>query len=496
MGFPTFDLWTILPEICLTGAAFILLLLAVPLRGEKAKIVGWIGFLATAITLILLFAGPAFSRVLQSPRGLQSFGGILILDEFSIFFKVIFLASALLTILLSFRYLDIEKAQGGEFYALILFSVVGMMFMASGRDLVVIFVGLETMALSLYILAGYLKRDQRSNEAALKYFILGSFSTGIFLYGISLVYATCGSTNLGVIAERVAAAGADKTLFLGMILILVALGFKVAAVPFHMWAPDVYEGAPTSITAFLSTASKAAAFVIFTRIFLEGFLEMRDSWMHLVALLAVASMTLGNVTAILQDNMKRMLAYSSIAHAGYILMGFLAAGRVDIPGAGPYAVQAVMIYLIVYTFMNMGAFGLVIMLRREGIVGDRLADFSGLAARTPLAAFAMMVFLLSLAGIPMTAGFIGKWYLFGAAIRSQFGWVAVVAVINTAVSLYYYMRVVVFMYMGQSSDKQPLATSPALTAALVGSILFTIFFGVYPQWLLSLARQSVLWFGP
>jgi NADH-quinone oxidoreductase subunit N len=493
--FTTLDLWAILPEMFLSGAAFLLLLLSLPFRGERGRVVGWAAVLALAATLILMFIGPAFEQAVQTRQGIAAFGGMFVLDSFSIFFKVIFLVSAILTIMLSLRYLDIEKAQSGEFYTMILIALVGMMFMASGRNLVVIFVGMETMSLSLYILAGYLKQDQRSNEAAMKYFILGSFSTGIFLYGVSLVYAVTGTTDLVAIAAAIPGVAGDRMLFLGMILLIVSLGFKIAAVPFHMWAPDAYEGAPTSITAFLSTASKAAAFVIFTRIFLQGFLELRGSWMLLLGLLAAASMTLGNVTAILQDNMKRMLAYSSIAHAGYILMGFLAAGRIDIPGAGDFAVQAVMVYLMVYTFMNIGAFGMVVMLRREGIVGDRVADFSGLARRAPLAAFTMMVFLFSLTGIPLTAGFIGKWYLFGAAIRSHLAWLAIVAVLNTAISLYYYMRVVVYMYMGESRDLPPLATSPALTAALVCSILFTVIIGVYPRPLLSLARESILWFG-
>ncbi|MEE8184396.1 MAG: NADH-quinone oxidoreductase subunit N [Acidobacteriota bacterium] len=490
-----FDITTIVPELFLTGWAFLLLFLSLVPGNRTGRLVGIFGLVGIAGTLVLLVMVSASTGAMSAPGGVESFGGMFVLDGFALFFKWIFLLSALFTILLSFRYLVIEKVQGGEFYSLVLFSVVGMMFMASGRDLVVIFIGMETMSISLYVLAGYLKTNRKSNEAALKYFLLGSFSTGLFLYGVSLVYATCGTTNLAGIAARIQAGTDQSLLLLGVILLMVAFAFKVAAVPFHMWAPDAYEGAPTPITAFLSTGSKAAAFVIFTRIFLVGFLDLRDSWMQLLAVLAVASMTLGNVTALLQENMKRMLAYSSIAHAGYLLMGFLAAGRIDIPGAAPFAVQAVLLYLLVYTFMNLGVFGVVVMLRREGVIGDQVSDFSGLAQRMPVTAFTMMIFLLSLAGIPLTAGFIGKWYLFGAAIRSEYAWLAVVAVLNAAVSLYYYLRVVVYMYMGEARDQQPLATSPALTAALVGCAVFTLWFGIFPQRLLELAKGSILFFG-
>jgi len=361
-----------------------------------------------------------------------------------------------------------------------------MMFMASALSLLMIFVTLETMALSVYILVGFLKENRKSNEAALKYFVLGAFSSAIFVYGASLVYGSTHSIQLNEIAAAAVpgAAGVNLTM-LGLILIVVSLGFKVAAVPFHMYIPDVYEGAPTAITAFISTASKAAAFAVLLRVLLAGFPGMFEYWAPLVALMAAASMTLGNVAAIVQDNMKRMLAYSSIAHAGYILMGVLVAGM---PGdTGRFGLKAVAIYLLVYTFMNIGAFGMVIMLRRENLVGDLVVDFSGLSKRAPLAAFTMLLFLLSLAGIPPLAGFVGKWYLFGAAIKGHYVWLAVLAVINSAISLYYYLRVVVCMYIREPLNEEPYATSPGLKAALAIAAAMTLLLGIWPEKLLEFA---------
>jgi NADH-quinone oxidoreductase subunit N len=270
------------------------------------------------------------------------------------------------------------------------------------------------------------------------------------------------------------------------------MGFKIAAVPFHMWAPDVYEGAPTPITAFLSTASKAAAFVVLVRIFMLCFARLGDQWAVLLAILAVGSMTLGNIAAILQDNIKRMLAYSSVAHAGYALLGLIAAGVGDTLETREWGIQAVILYLFIYMFVNIGAFGLVTMLRREQVVGDRLADFAGLSRRAPLAAFAMLVFMLSLAGIPATAGFVGKWYLFGAVVRADYTWLAVVAVINSAISLYYYARVVVMMYMRDPGDQVRIAPSLGQRVAITACIAFTLVFGIYPEPILSFAKKSVL----
>ena len=496
------DVRLITPELVLTISAFLILGLSVlPDLGRKtwAPVLAGLACVSTLASL-LSFVWMFGLEALRTPDMTIGFNGMFILDAFSIFFKVVFLLAAMLTILVSARYLEVERAHTGEYYALILFAVVGMMFLASAGDFITIFVSLETMALSFYILVGFLKTNRKSNEAALKYFLLGSFSTGIFLYGISLVYGTTQTTVLGLIgisrAKMALQSPAAPIFVLGVILVTVGLAFKIAAVPFHMWAPDAYEGAPTPVTAFLSTGSKAAAFVVLARIFSMGFLPLGQRWATLLAILAVASMTLGNVAAILQENIKRMLAYSSIAHAGYVLMGMIAVGLGDTVETREYGLKAVLLYLLVYTFVNIGAFALVIILRGEQVAGDRVADFAGLSRRAPWAAFAMLVFMLSLAGIPATAGFIGKWFLFGAVVKAHYAWLAVVAVINSAISLYYYARVVVNMYMKAPEGAARLAPSWGQRVAIGACIAFTLVFGLYPQPIIAFAERSILALAP
>jgi NADH-quinone oxidoreductase subunit N len=485
------SLYAIRPELLLSFYAFFMLLLAVLPAFKR-----WLAWLAAFGTLLTLFVVlsyyyqqglAAFQR-----SDLLFFGNLVVLDGFGLFFKIVFLLSALLSILLSTRYLDIEGVQSGEYYSLMFFSVVGMMFMASAADLITVFVGLELMAISIYILVGYLRGNRKSNEAAMKYFLLGAFSTGIFVYAISLVYGVTGTTNLYAIGAVIQAQGSvSRMLLLAMVLLTVALGFKVAAVPFHTWVPDAYEGAPTAITAFISTASKAAAFAVFIRIYVVAFQGLRDRWTLLLVVMSVASMTLGNITALLQDNMKRMLAYSSIAHAGYVLMGLIAMSRPD-AGAQEWGEMSMIFYLMTYTFINIGAFAMVVMLRRENLAGDRVVDFSGLQQRSPLAAFSMLVFMLSLAGIPATAGFIGKYYLFSAAMKAHFGWLAVVMVLNSVVSAFYYLRVVVMMYMRAPVDSVRYAASPGLVAATGLCLAFNLVIGLYPQRLLEFTRHSLM----
>ena len=336
-----------------------------------------------------------------------------------------------------------------------------MMIMAGGIDLITIFIGLETMAVSFYILAGFIKPNQRSNEAAVKYFLLGAFSLGILLYGMSLMYGLSGTTNLRVMATVFAGQERDPRLVLAVILVVAGVGFKIAAVPFHMWAPDVYEGAPTPVTAFLSVGSKAASFAMLIRIFVEGLPSMNADWRLLFEVLAIVTMTVGNVAAVTQTNIKRMLAYSSIAHAGYMLIGIVAWTPTN-----PRGITATLIYLLVYSFMQLGAFAVVVMLRRQDVVGDELKDFSGLHFRNPFAAFAMLLFMLSLGGIPPTAGFMGKFWLFSAAIDAHYYWLAVIGVLNSAISLYYYIRIVVFMYLKKETIGSQPTTSPALAVVL------------------------------
>ena len=357
-----------------------------------------------------------------------------------------------------------------------------MMIMAGGIDLITIFIGLETMAVSFYILAGFIKPNQRSNEAAVKYFLLGAFSLGILLYGMSLMYGLSGTTNLRVMATAFVGQERDPRLVLAVILVVAGIGFKIAAVPFHMWAPDVYEGAPTPVTAFLSVGSKAASFAMLLRIFVEGLPSMSADWRLLFEALAVVTMTVGNIAALTQTNLKRMLAYSSIAHAGYLLIGVVA--------GTPRGITAMLIYLLIYSFMQLGAFAVIVMLRRPDVVGDELKDFSGLAFRNPFAAFAMLLFMLSLGGIPPTAGFMGKFWLFGAAIDAGYVWLAVIGVLNSAISLYYYVRIVVFMYLKKETTGSEPTTSPALALTLGVAVAATLVLGVYPRLLFELAEVS------
>jgi len=373
-----------------------------------------------------------------------------------------------------------------------------MMIMVSATDLLTIYLGIELMSLSLYVLAGFKRFEARSLEAAAKYFVLGAFSSGILLYGISLLFGVAGSTRLAAIAAAVASRGLDDpALVVALILLVVGFGFKIAVVPFHMWTPDVYEGAPTSVTAFMAVASKAASFGAFLRVFLEGLGGLKANWYGLFLVVCVATLVLGNVVAIVQTNIKRMLAYSSIAHAGYALIGVVVAGQTEAEGAvRTLGVSSVMLYLAVYAFMTLGAFAVVAMLRKGGLEGDEIEDFTGLAKRQPLAAFLMLVFMVSLAGIPPTAGFIGKFYLFMAAVKAGLTWLAVVAVLFAAVSAYYYLRVVMVMYM---RDPEPvegplprLAMSPAMTIVLASTLAGVILLGLYPNPLVSVTTYAVL----
>jgi len=481
------DSLKLLPELLLLFYAFCLLILSVLTPKDRRHWIGYLALLAVGFTLPVVFQ---LGVAIGGGPGARVFYGDFALDTFSLWFKAVFLISAALTIMLSIRYLDIEGAQAGEYYALILTAVSAMMFLASSTHFIMIYVSLETMALSIYVLTGFLKDNRKSNEAALKYFILGAFSSGIFLYGISLIYGATGSLSLARISDVVAGAPKDPLLLLGLILITVSLGFKIAAVPFHMYIPDAYEGAPTSITAFMATASKAAAFAVLLRIYIEGFGPVANAWTPLLILMSAASMTLGNIAAILQENTKRMLAYSSIAHAGYALMGVIAAGQGGDNGA--FGMTAVALYMLVYTFTTLGAFALVVMLRSERLVGDLVVDFAGLSRRAPLPAFAMLVFMLSLAGIPLTAGFVGKWYLFGAAIKAHYAWLAVLAVVNSAISLYYYVRIVVQMYIKEPTSDERFAASPALTAAIGIAVIVTLFIGVWPDRFVTYARLALL----
>jgi NADH-quinone oxidoreductase subunit N len=473
-GYTALDFYYLLPELVLTGVAIVVLAADAVVPRARQSALAWIaivGLVATiACTYVVAGAHTTAAR------------GLVAVDGFAAFFNVIFLLAAILTVLMSVRYLEVEDARPGTYYFLVLSATLGMMFMASGIDLITIFIGLETMAISFYILAGFLKPNRRSNEAAVKYFLLGAFSLGLLLYGMSLLYGLSGSTALRTIATTLAGHERDLPLVLAVILVAAGVGFKIAAVPFHMWAPDVYEGAPTPITAFLSVGSKAASFAMLLRIFLEGLPSMSADWRMLFYALSVVTMTVGNIAALTQGNIKRMLAYSSIAHAGYILIGVVS--------GTPRGVSAMLIYLFIYLFTQIGAFAVVVLLRRRDVIGDELKDLSGLYFRSPAAAMAMLVFMLSLGGIPPTAGFMGKFWLFGAAIEAGYVWLAVIGVLNSAISLYYYVRVVVFMWIKGEGAGSPIVVSPAMAAALTVTVFATIVLGIFPRPLFELAEAS------
>ena len=417
----------------------------------------------------------------------EAFRGAILLDRFGIFFIWIFLISSAIAILLAMRYLEIEQEHHGEYYALILFATVGMILLAIGMDLITLFVALELMVLSVYILTGFLRRDRRSNEAALKYLLLGAFSTGILAYGMSLLYGLSNSTNLKAIAFALSQRPAgDPLVLIAIITIATGLFFKIGAVPFHQWLPDAYEGAPTSITAFMSVGPKAAAFAFLLRMFLVplGAPAVREQWVPLVVGVAIATMTLGNLAAISQSNVKRLLAYSAISHVGYILLGLVAGNDTGLKG--------IAIYLLVYAFMNMGAFAVVVAMRRRDLIGDEIDDMAGLMYKSPTAAVLMLIFLLSLAGIPPTAGFLGKYFIFLSLIETKHYVLAVVAVLYVAVALYYYFRIVAVMFMREPVDRELPSLSPGIRIALGVTAAMTLFVGLYPEPFIQIAGRTVL----
>ncbi|TMB42065.1 MAG: NADH-quinone oxidoreductase subunit N [Deltaproteobacteria bacterium] len=417
-------------------------------------------------------------------NGAGGFGETLRADRYALFFALLLIAATALTILLSVDFLRLHALPAGEYYALMLLSTSGMVFMAAANDLIVIFLALEIMSVAVYVLVGMLRREVRSNEASLKYFLLGAFATGFLLYGIAFFYGATGSTRLDVVAQAVARDGLTPFLLLGLALVLVGFGFKVALIPFHVWTPDVYEGAPTAVTAFMAVGVKAAAFAAFARVFAGALVSVAASWTGVLWVLAALTMTVGNVGAVTQRNVKRMLAYSSIAHAGYALVGLVTATK-----AGE---AALLYYLVVYAVMNLGAFGVLIALGRRGEPNEMLQDFAGVGFRQPVLGLTMAVFMLSLAGIPPTAGFAGKFYLFSAAVDAGYVGLAVIGVLNSVISVYYYLGVLVQMYMTEGT--RPIdapATRPYLLATILFAGVATLLLGVFPSGTMELARVSV-----
>ncbi len=478
VSFPLISWGGMMPLLVLTGTGLLVLILdplTAPGRREGLVVLS-LGGIAAAALAVLAQGG--------APQTL--FGGMLAVDTYARFFDLLFLLVAGLTLLLSVAYLPRVGIDPGEYSALLLFATLGMMIMASSQDLMTIFLGLETLSISLYVLVGFLREQLRSNESALKYLLLGAFASGFVLYGIALVYGATGSTNLPRVAAALAGGKVANPalLTIGAGLLIVGFGFKVAAVPFHMWTPDVYEGAPTSVTAFMIAGTKAAAFAAFLRILLTALPSLHPDWGRVLWVLAVLTMTVGNVVAIAQSNIKRMLAYSSIAHAGYILVALVAGGRLG--GA------SVLFYLLAYSFMNLGAFAVIVALARTD--GERVTidDYAGLGLAHPVLGAAMALFMFSLVGIPPTGGFMGKLYIFGAAIQANYIGLAVIGVLNSVVSAFYYLRVTVVMYMSPAgAESAAPRLSPALGLAVLVAAGGTLIVGLFPSQFLEVALRSM-----
>ena len=470
------------PEILLTTLGLSLLLWGAVARAERqSRQCAWLALISLGSTAFYVVW---LQSTLDGPRKIlaESF----VLDGFSFVWKVLVLVSMIVIVLLSQRFVEEADYRAGEYYSLLLFAAAGMMFMASGASLLTIWISLELMALSSYILAGYFKRELKSNEAALKYFVLGALSSGVMLYGISLLYGGTGTVLLDGMAAAIAAAdGPSMLVVVGWVMLAAGLLFKVAAVPFHVWTPDVYVGAPTPVTAFLAVASKSASFAILVRILYQGLPGLRVDWQMVLAAVATLTMIWGNLAALTQDNVKRLLAYSSIAHAGYVLVGVLALNEIGL--------WAVVYYLIAYSAITLGTFGTVILLERKDYAGETCEDYAGLAGRSPFLAAMMLVFMLALTGIPPTGGFVGKFYLFAAAVQAGWTWVAVVGVLMSAVSLYYYFRIVMYMYQREETATTPVPLrEPALVGAIVLCCIATLALGIYPAPFIEFAKAAML----
>ncbi len=483
IAMPAINFAPIMPEMILSVVAMVLLMLNVFVPGEQK---GYLGYLSLAgIVATGYFVAIGWNQPVEVQMG---FAGAVQQDNFSLFFKGIVLVSAALTVLITDQYLQREECNQGEIYPLMLFATVGMMLMAAGTDLMTIFLGLEVLSVSLYVLAGFNRGSLRSNEAGLKYFLLGAFSTGFLLYGMALTYGATGTTKVANIASYVVdngVAGANVYFLAGMLLMGVGFSFKIAAAPFHMWTPDVYEGSPTPMTAFMSAGPKAAGFAAFLRVFVSVFPTLKADWTDLIWILAVLTMTIGNIIALSQDNIKRMLAYSSIAHAGYALVGFTAGNGVGLAG--------IMFYLLSYAFMNIGAFAIIILTGKKGEANLNVSDYAGFGFKHPVLGLAMSLFLFSLAGMPPTAGFIGKFYLFSGAIKAGYTWLAIIGVLNSAASVYYYLRVMVFMYMKNPVEEFDwMRVTPAFMLCIAVSAAGVLIPGIVPSFVFDLAQKALL----
>lgn len=473
------DYFRFLPEIIMTVGGTLIMLIEGWLRENKKRNLALLTFLAFLAALVASIAANTVPGT--------SFSNILIIDGFATFFRVLVIGVGILSLFSATQYLRREHAESSEYYALLLFSVVGQCVMVTANELIMIFIGLEISSIATYILADYLRDDRRNNEAALKYFLLGSFATAFLLYGIAWIYGTTGSTNLGVIRTTLLSGGASRSAILAgtaAALMFVGFAFKVSAAPFQIWAPDVYQGAPAPVTLFMSAGPKAAAFAVFLRVFMTAFGPITNRWEPFMWSSALLTMIVGNFAALMQTNIKRLLAYSSIAHAGYVMVALTAHNQIGIAAA--------MFYLAAYALMNIGAFAVITYFSRQGEKFVNIEDLAGLGWKQPVTAGLFAVFLLSLIGVPLTAGFFGKFYIFRAAIDSNLVWLAVLGMLNSAVAAYYYLRILVVMYMNEPGEAtlsvQPVTVGIAATLWI--SAIGTLLLGVYPSLLLNFANTS------
>ena len=499
---PSVNVTVILPELIVAVAGIIVMLYDsfFPKQRMVSGAISLIGLAASGVLLATMWGG--------YEQG-TSWGGMIAHDNLRLGFSFVFLFVSAMTILISTVWVEREDVPAGEYHALLMFATFGMMMMSAGNDLVVIFLGLETLSIATYVMAGLRRADLRSNESAMKYFILGSFASAFLLYGMALVYGATGSTGLTQIAEKVANPNFPALLLVGGAMMLIGFGFKIAMAPFHVWTPDVYEGAPTPITGFMAAGPKAAAFASFIRIFVLGFpliagvqasALLHQSWISALAVLAMLTMIIGNVAAVMQSNVKRMLAYSSIAHAGYALVGFIGAGSAKTPQAREEAIAAVAFYMLTYAVTNLGAFAIVTLLAQKNDRRTEFEDYNGIGFRSPVLAFSLSLFMLSLLGLPLTAGFMGKILVFRPALEAGstlLTIMVVVAIVNTAISAYYYLRLIVVMFFRERTTewvepKMPIGLAAALAIAVLGVFYFGIFSGSVIQKFSHLPSANVI----
>ncbi|MFN2390766.1 MAG: NADH-quinone oxidoreductase subunit N [Pyrinomonadaceae bacterium] len=495
---PNTNLLSVLPEmiVAVIGCIVMLVDCFAPRQRSVTTALSLLGLVAAAVACVWLMNYDAGALA-------NNFNGMIQTDALRTSFTLVFLFVSAITVLISSVWLDRENIPVGEYHALLLFATVGMMLMASGNDLVIIFLGLETLSIATYVMAGLRKSDLRSNEASMKYFILGSFASAFLLYGMALIYGATGSTNITEIAARVANPNFPALLLIGGAMMLIGFGFKAAVVPFHVWTPDVYEGAPTPVTAFMAAGPKAAAFASFVRVFVLGFPlvagaeasgYLHETWITTLTVMAMLTMTIGNLAAILQNNVKRMLAYSSIAHAGYALVGFLGAGVALTAGKRDEAIAAVAFYMLTYAITNLGAFAIVTLLAQRNDRRTEFEDYNGIGFRSPVLAFSLSLFMLSLLGLPLTAGFMGKVLVFRPALEAgneMLTLLVVVAVINTAISAYYYLRLIVVMFFRERTTEWLAPKIPvAITATLLITILGVFYFGIFSDSVIQRFAQS------